>query len=49
MDSLGMKEADAFGFIQRTAMNRRKSMREIAEEVVKGTVRPEGAAPSPKA
>jgi AmiR/NasT family two-component response regulator len=49
MDSLGMKEADAFGFIQRTAMNRRMSMREIAEEVVKGTVRPEGAAPSPKA
>jgi AmiR/NasT family two-component response regulator len=36
MDKHGMGEADSFGFIQKTAMNERRSMRSVAEDVVSG-------------
>jgi response regulator NasT len=36
----GMKEADAFQFIQRTAMRERTLMREIARQVVEGELAP---------
>ena len=34
MDTLGMKEADAFRRIQKLSMNSRKSMREVAEAIL---------------
>ncbi|HZD66822.1 MAG TPA: response regulator [Acidimicrobiales bacterium] len=40
MDEHGMKEADAFQFIQRTAMRERTLMREIARQVVEGELAP---------
>lgn len=40
MDKHGLSEADSFGFIQRTAMNERRSMRSVAEEVVSGQLTP---------
>lgn len=40
MDKHGLTEADAFGFIQKTAMNERRSMRSVAEEVVSGQLTP---------
>jgi len=40
MDNHGMKEAEAFSFIQRTAMTRRARMRDIAQEVLDGTLSP---------
>jgi len=40
MDDHGMKEAEAFRFIQTTAMRERKNMREIAQSVIDGTLRP---------
>jgi two-component system, response regulator PdtaR len=40
MDKHGMGEADAFGFIQKTAMNERRSMRSVADEVVAGQLEP---------
>ncbi len=42
MDEHGMKEADAFSFIQRHAMQARVTMRVLAQRVVDGEVRPEG-------
>ncbi len=41
MDQAGMSEQDAFGFIQRTAMSGRQRMRDVAEQVIDGTLRPE--------
>ncbi|MEM9516110.1 MAG: ANTAR domain-containing protein, partial [Actinomycetota bacterium] len=41
MDQAGMSEQDAFGFIQRTAMSGRQRMRDVAERVIDGTLRPE--------
>ncbi|MEO1056599.1 MAG: response regulator [Actinomycetota bacterium] len=41
MDHAGMSEQDAFGFIQRTAMSGRQRMRDVAEQVIDGTLRPE--------
>ncbi|MEM8621773.1 MAG: response regulator [Actinomycetota bacterium] len=41
MDTSGMSENDAFGFIQRTAMSGRKRMRDVAQQVIDGTLRPE--------
>jgi len=35
-----MKEADAFGFIQRSAMSRRETMRNVAEAIVRGDLLP---------
>ncbi len=41
MDELGMSEADAFGFVQRTAMSERTRMRDVAERIIDGSLRPE--------
>ena len=40
MDDYAMKESEAFRFIQTTAMRERKNMREIAQSVIDGTLRP---------
>ena len=40
MDDHAMREADAFGFIQQTAMNRRMTMRDVARQVVEGSLVP---------
>jgi response regulator NasT len=40
MDKHGMKEADAFSFIQRTAMSKRTRMQDVAREVIEGTLAP---------
>ena len=40
MDECGMKEADAFSFVQKTAMERRQKMKAIAEQVISGDLRP---------
>jgi len=40
MDSFGMAEAEAFSFIQQTAMSRRARMRDIAQEVLDGVLTP---------
>jgi response regulator NasT len=40
MDECGLKESDAFTFIQRTAMSERCRMRDVAERIVAGSLRP---------
>ncbi len=40
MDECGMKESDAFTFIQRTAMSERTRMRDVADRILDGTLRP---------
>jgi AmiR/NasT family two-component response regulator len=40
MDQHGLSESDAFSFIQRAAMGRRTKMRQVAQEVLDGTVTP---------
>ena len=40
IDECNMKENDAFTFIQRTAMSERSRMREVAERVIAGSLRP---------
>lgn len=40
MDEAGYKEQDAFTFIQRTAMSDRCRMRDVAERIIDGTLRP---------
>lgn len=40
IDECGMKESDAFTFIQRTAMSERSRMRDVAERVLSGELRP---------
>ncbi|HMK97560.1 MAG TPA: response regulator, partial [Acidimicrobiales bacterium] len=40
MDELDMKEADAFRWIQRRAMDQRATMKEVAEKVLAGELRP---------
>lgn len=40
MDVHGLTEADAFSFVQRTAMGRRARMRQVAQEVLDGTLVP---------
>ena len=45
MDDHGLKEAEAFDFIQKTAMRERRRMRDVAEDIVAGQLRPaEGGA-----
>ena len=41
IDQFGLKENDAFTFIQRTAMSERSRMREVAERVLAGTLQPD--------
>ncbi len=40
IDTHGMSESDAFGFIQRAAMNHRSTMMAVAERILSGEVRP---------
>jgi two-component system, response regulator PdtaR len=40
MDEAGMTETDAFGFIQRTAMSERTRMRDVADRILDGSLRP---------
>jgi len=40
IDEFAMKEQDAFSFIQRTAMKERSKMREVAERILSGELRP---------
>jgi response regulator NasT len=40
IDRHSMTESDAFGFIQRSAMSRRDTMRNVAEAIVRGEVLP---------
>ncbi|HVC71364.1 MAG TPA: response regulator [Acidimicrobiales bacterium] len=40
MDNHAMTEAEAFSYIQKTAMSRRARMKEIAQEVLDGTLSP---------
>ena len=40
IDECGMRESDAFGFIQRTAMSERTRMRDVAERILAGSLRP---------
>ena len=44
MDEHSMAEGDAFSFIQRTAMRERRTMKDIAQQVIDGTVVPPAAA-----
>lgn len=41
MDQFNLNESDAYGFIQRGAMNHRATMRTVAEMVIAGTLKPE--------
>lgn len=41
MDDLGMKEGDAFRWIQRRAMDERTTMKDVAERVLVGELRPD--------
>lgn len=41
MDDLGMKERDAFRWIQRRAMDERTTMKDVAERVLVGELRPD--------
>ena len=40
MDRDGLPEGEAFGFIQRSAMQTRTRMRDVAQKVVDGSLRP---------
>jgi response regulator NasT len=40
MDKHGLTEADAFSFIQKTAMNERRAMKAVADDVVSGQLTP---------
>ncbi|MDO8363108.1 MAG: response regulator [Actinomycetota bacterium] len=40
IDQFGMKEGDAFTFIQRTAMSERSRMRDVAERILAGNLHP---------
>jgi AmiR/NasT family two-component response regulator len=41
IDECGMTESDAFGFIQRTAMSERTRMRDVADRILDGSLRPD--------
>jgi len=40
MDELSMSEKDAFAFVQKTAMSERTRMRDVAERILDGSLRP---------
>ena len=40
IDEFGLKEQEAFSFIQRTAMKDRSRMRDVAEKILSGDLRP---------
>jgi response regulator NasT len=41
IDEAGLSEGDAFGFIQRTAMSERTRMRDVADRILDGSLRPD--------
>jgi response regulator NasT len=43
MDDHGLTEGAAFSFIQKTAMRERRTMRDVADDVLAGSLAPEGA------
>jgi response regulator NasT len=43
MDNHGMKEAEAFDLIQKTAMRERRKMKEVAQDVIDQKVLPPAA------
>ena len=43
MDAHGLSEADAFSFIQRTAMRERLTMKAVSERVIAGELGPDEA------
>ena len=45
MDDHGLAESEAFSFIQRSAMDRRVRMKQVAQEVIDGTPHPPWATP----
>ena len=40
IDEMGLSEAEAFGFIQKTAMSERSRMRDVADRIIDGSLRP---------
>jgi two-component system, response regulator PdtaR len=40
MDELAMSDSDAFAFVQRTAMSERTRMRDVADRILDGSLRP---------
>ena len=44
MDDHGLKESEAFDFIQKTAMRDRRKMRDVAQDVIDGALQPPDAA-----
>jgi response regulator NasT len=42
MDGHGLSESDAFSWIQKRAMQDRRTMRAVADEVIAGDLAPEG-------
>jgi response regulator NasT len=40
MDNYGLRETDAWSFVQKTAMRERKTMREIGQAIIDGTLAP---------
>ena len=40
MDQVGLSETDSFAFIQRTAMSERTRMRDVADRILDGSLRP---------
>jgi two-component system, response regulator PdtaR len=40
IDELGMSESEAFSFVQRTAMSERTRMRDVADRILDGSLRP---------
>jgi hypothetical protein len=49
MTSLGLTEPDAFRWIQKTSMDRRLSMREVADAVLSGIPGVPSTSPAPAA
>ncbi len=43
MDGHGLSEADAYSFIQRSAMADRRQMRDVAQDVLDGSLSPRAA------
>ena len=41
IDELSMSESEAFGFIQKTAMSERSRMKDVADRILAGSLRPE--------
>ena len=41
MDELGMTENDSFRFVQKTAMSKRSTMRDVASAILDGSLRPD--------